>query len=776
MMYRKGRDGFVLVYVFFLLFIIGGMVLVYNQSLRHRDVQIRLNTDRTHARFLARSGIELLLYAAREAQDPTQLKSPNLTGGGLLPFVLNTSTEIEKRVAAGASSDDDSRELLAQLLGKDALEPIDKLAKSLPAATIQLTLTMDASDPSSGVIRDVALKTIRVSIRSEARVRKAEETYETSETWYVHSTLPAAASKFTLAMLSPPGAPNASQVTTTGDDAGGTAPIVLFHHPDDCNPMAQDPFRKDETNQKPLTTTPMEPANMQERLVDRGLTGLGGVQRLKLASGGTPFGEYHAALPPTGGKVSYPQASRLPEQPEPISKLHPVDPVDPLVRQAGFVQGTVFGHFLDIDENELLGPAPTDGGADAVSQIKIHGTGVNPSPGLMIGETYRVMAGISDIAVDRDMSGRDEADQAATAGRSLPEREGIDPFLKNADEGTYNAAVSLEQAGPVFSYQGMTSFGNHGLINNLNLMVDSNADGIPDQTVMSEIAHNPVRLPLDEWQYRKCFKDYADYQRYMCKFVTFPANFSLNIGGLPPEQAAGVLRELAFGKTPPPGLDAFVMRDVKLLHRDAVHRSMTGKDHDVYADTAGVGADALLEAARTGLQNRWPTEIPFVVLGQKNFEKLFMVGDQIDLQGRRVQVVTVESEPAPLTFDRVVSVKPGSGGVLETPIFRCKGLLNAGLRDAFAPLVIKTAQLILVGRGPFEAVFVPGSVKQESVTNYSVVKGSLALTSLPGGSDLVRPLIVSYDPRLDPTADSNSLYYRIGFDLPPEAHEWKERQ
>lgn len=182
----------------------------------------------------------------------------------------------------------------------------------------------------------------------------------------------------------------------------------------------------------------------------------------------------------------------------------------------------------------------------------------------------------------------------------------------------------------------------------------------------------------------------------------------------------------------------------------------------------------LAEAIFAGARARYPAETTYMVRGQAKFQEIFMPGGQIDLQGLKVMVVRERPEDRPgLEFDGEVAVKPGSGGTLITERFKARALKNPGTGSGYAPLVLQAQELVMAGKGPFEGVIVPGNIVQERVSDYTVIRGSLAVGSLPGS--LANPLVVQYDPRNDPTAPDATQYYRAHFRRDARAYELEDR-
>jgi hypothetical protein len=749
-------------------FVIGALIYTYHQGVRHRNVQVKLGSDRAAARFLARAGIDALKHAFREAPDPGRIdpEQADTRSASLLPFMLGSPETLARTIEARTRGTDDHRELLDQLLGAAALAPLDDLARRFPSARVRLELAMSAAPLVSGsVLKDFALKSVTLRYRSTATVRRAQEAFEAPDSLTVYSRLPAVVSRMTLAATGLPGGANTHRVTASGADAGGMAPLVLFHAPADLDPLTQDPFRSGSAAApRRMETEPRvaAAADLVGASKGRGLVLLsgGGVDRrvdLQVASGAGPFGEYHSIYPPAGGRTSYPAAQRLADQPPKMRAFAPPDPRDPRIRQAAFVQGAVFGFFDGIDAQALLGDPPAPAIVPSgTSQIKLYGTATHPSAAAVLGNVHRVMAGLSGVATDRDATSRDEGEQRSAVGRDLPVREGIDPFLRDCDASTFAAELARERAIDP-PYARLLPFGEHGRIANENATADLDGDGTRETRVASEAPHDPLPLDLASWKYSNLFETHDEYRTVMSKYVSFPANLSLALAAGSADRSAEVLRGIAFGKDRPPGAhDDWLLTGVMVPHRDGLHAGAA------YLDTRGAPPEQLDAALAMGSSSLYPGQPTYVIRGQRMFERYFMPGGVIDLLGLRVQVLPERPEDPPvLSFDREVQVAPGSGGVLDVPIFRAKGLSNAGEPGRAGPLLVRCDELVLAGRGPFEAVFVPGTIVMEGVTDYAVIRGSLALSGAP--TSLSHPLVVCWDPRTDPTSPVAPLEYRIAF-------------
>ena len=54
------------------------------------------------------------------------------------------------------------------------------------------------------------------------------------------------------------------------------------------------------------------------------------------------------------------------------------------------------------------------------SRLHLFGDQQNPSPTKIVGKVYQKLASITALSIDRDATGKDEADQTASCGVALP--------------------------------------------------------------------------------------------------------------------------------------------------------------------------------------------------------------------------------------------------------------------------------------------------------------------------------------------------------------------
>lgn len=809
MRYRSSRSGYILVYVLVLSLVMGALVLAYQESFRQRNAQVRLNTDRVSARFLARAAIDTLRYGFREAPDPARLAGQvDLESGPILPFLLADTRSVMKRIARKVGEAGDHRALLEQLLGADTLAGLDRLTAEVPGAQVQVFADMATGAPPAGPVKDPALKTLFVNLRAVARVRKAVESYAFTETLTVYSLLPVAA-KFTLAGVNVASV-NTAKITSDGKPGDGPAPLVLFHHPGDCDVVAASPFEGTPGSEKPLVEKAVAAKDVIAANADRGFVFLDSSDadravKLHVGAGGTPYGEMHTVYAPKGGQTYTPQPEPIPDPPGKFKSFTPDNPTNPGAKQAADLEGAALGFHKDTNAQGALVPLPaaptgnptgpgyeepapdvvytgdapppdfdpTAGGDPAAtpeappepvspaaleglaaSRILPFGTGTFPSQTAVLGNVQRAVAWIANIGVDRDATSEDENAQATAAGRKVGVIDAHEPVLVNADEASYRADVAGESA-TIVTYRRLRPFGDNGQVTNAN----------------AEFAGEDPTIALDltQWKYGALFDDYGQYKSVMSRELSFPANLSLSLPALAPSQAAETLRNLALGRPLPAPVDDYLLKEARVEHRDRLHLALADK---TWLDLKGSAPDALRNALSEGLAKRHPADDALEVRGQRELERLFLFGGTLDLKGLRVRVITEGGRGiASVTVPGVLNVR--GGGVLECERFEAGGISNPGQGDSFAPFVLRTKELVLAGKGPYEALVSARSIRQEDIRAYSVIRGALFLDEPLLENRF--PLVVSWDPRLDPTGPDAALYYRLAYQPGARGYDLLER-
>lgn len=749
----RSRHGFILAAVLVVAAAAGALALLAHQHMRQRSVQVAQGGDQASARFLARGALDCLKFALREACAPPPPGVQVTTSGNDLYALLLCELPAIRKEAAGA------RAFLDRRLGAKALEPVDRLVAKLPSASVELSVAFEPGTTAPvGLVQDPVVKRLRVRLGAKARVRFAQVELSVDDEWQVHSQLPLAG-KFTFACANVRGVADQKLHDDGRAYAESPASIVLINHPKDGDALAADPFARGA--EKPLVDRSVPASALVTAHADRGLVLLSGPPEapavyLPVGAGGAPAGELSTVWRPDSGQPAPPFAKPVADQPSLIKSFAPVDPRPPNAGQAAWIQGAVLGFSTTLDAS-LLDAAPDGGPAsELASRLKVFGTGAMPSPTAVIGPVWRVLAAVSSVAIDRDATEADESAQAAAAGRPLPVRDGREPFLAWAGETAYQEDLDAELSAAEPAYKRLRLFGSegqHGYVDNVNALVD----GVP---VASEAGLEKIALDLTVWKYANLFAGYEEYKRVMSRHLAFPANWSLALAGMPSEQAMDTLRLAAFGKAGLTGAGDWLVSALTLTHRDALHREAAlAASGGVYLASGRTGAAELWSAVDASAGERSAFDVTVHVKGQRGLEERFIRSGQLDLGGLTVVVDPVEGLPAGLAFDHPLAVRAGSGGVLVTPSLACPALLNPGEPQDFAPLSIVAGELVLTGKGPFEAVLKAGRIRIDADVDCAVVKGALVMGGVPEG--LPVPLVVTWDPRLDPTGEAAAAHYRV---------------
>jgi len=209
------------------------------------------------------------------------------------------------------------------------------------------------------------------------------------------------------------------------------------------------------------------------------------------------------------------------------------------VRQDPFLQ-VLFRGFCQGMQNQapdLFGPSLPPG--PGTCPLMLFGSAVRPVRTLVVGRVAAGAARITCISVDRDETGGEEEVQEAEAGRALPRRETVDPFLACVDERAFGEALEAEKTRPLdlphlrpFCTKSLLSrarAGNGGAIGlavNLNHQPGEDVDGVAGMRLACEEDHDPVRLDLSQYSYGRIFGNHENYCRYSS---TARSHFSWNL-------------------------------------------------------------------------------------------------------------------------------------------------------------------------------------------------------------------------------------------------------
>lgn len=754
------REGFVLVFVITLAVIIGGLVFAYRTLYQHRHGQILLGQDRVTARFLARSGIDVVKHALHGAVDGYQpAKNPNIDKPGLVELFLTDAATFQKKI--GGRKD---RKLIEEMTGEKSLAPLDRLLADIAGATVELEIEFAPRpyDPD-GPVKDPVLKWIDVTLRAVATRRKASESCQVIESWLVHSLLPPVVSKMTLTGLRIPPSPNEHVIDADGKDVSGEPPILVFNHPGDIDLDAKDPVTSVKGSLKPMIEAPIPAEKLVETFADRGFIFLTSTLEdrtvnLQLAHGSRDLGELHTVFDVSKRPVQFVSPRTLTQQPPAMTEFRAPDPISKGLDQGAVVEGRVSGFHQKVDLDNILGPLPEPAGGNAAgaSQIRPFGVPAHPSPTVVVGRVNRVMAAITNVGVDRDASDADEKEQEESAGMKLPVGETEEPLLAHCQPDSFEEDIAKEEGSDDPYYQCLFPFPEGGSCPNRNTAADTDGDGRTDTPVETESRHDPVIIATKLWKYGRLFKGYDEYRRYMSKYTVFPINLAAYLPAQPYERSVDWILTNAFGEVPVEAKQ-YVVTDLTLDHRDALHRRLSNVR---YLDSKGKGLEGLEAAIEASLALVPPGQEVVEIRGQGTFERIFMSSGKLDLRGHHVRLVpTTPGLPSSLSFEAPLMVSPGTSGTLEVGVLRARGLTNPGEGDRYAPIRVVTEELILDGPGPYEGIFVTRKVSQEQKPGSAVIRGNLVLRG--DVSALSHPLILVYDLRNDPTAEGAPAFYRL---------------
>jgi prepilin-type N-terminal cleavage/methylation domain-containing protein len=753
---RRPRSGYVLYAVGAALAVLASILLMFQATQRVRDTEVRLTTDEVIARMLARGAVETLSYHAERDVDDL-LREPALAGEGgrLRDVLLLDGAALERLFAEGG---DDARGLLEQLLGGAPFEHIRAMAADSRGAEFHYKVEARVPPPQpDDTVKDPVPKQVEIGFTVRCRLRHAEQSFRGDLTFRVYSQLAGVLGRFGLIWT---GARqermNGLVVDAGGRRLSGSAPVVAFHHPDDYDPS--DPLLA-----KPASPPPPPPApartlksmlagakpvtdagELAPRLAGRGAVYLEwhrGGATLRIAAGAGAAGQLFQTSTDAGGKPVELAARPVDPQPEKVERFRATSGD---VKQRGTVQGAVFGYFDGIDRDGLLGP-PTvaEDPGEGTACVRPLGSAAHPSAGLVYGAIAASLAAITDLAIDRDDTGADEAAQAKALGRRPPERDTIDPFLRHGTPEEYDADLLREAGGQ--SYQRLAFFGSPDL--GPGRAHDMNGPGM-------------VTLDTQQWKYGALFTDHDDYARVMSRRVAVPYNTLLRAAanGDPQE----TLRQIAFWPEPP-RFYRDVIDEAFWEHADPLHAQLApSAGHRTFADTRGIGTHALAVLIRESPAAPRFSPHRIQCKGEELFRSSFVKNQTLNLEGTTVSLVPASSAaPPPKLVLDAVTVPPGGGGVLIAPDVTLAGVTLQGEGGTRAPLVIVAARLTLKGPGPFEGVYlVTESLSLHDDEGHALVRGTLFAGPQVALNRLERPLAVVFDPRMDPIGPEAHRQYR----------------
>ena len=752
----------------FLTFVVAALVFAFHQRMLHRNAQVRRFRDRATATYLARAGIDLVKFALREARTRGAGEpGVDLNSGPLLHVLLAEASTLQQVLGTRIEADEDHSDLLRRLLGPQSLDPLDALLARFPGARVLLRVRV-VVEPASPqrMVRDPVLKTVQMTVESEARLGTIREVFTFEEPIWVYNLLPKGASRFTLAL----GDNSASWIHAMlgdGNHEGGDFPICLFHRPEDGDPLAPAAL---EPGPLPISPTIEGPDEITSLIPGRGLVYLSErTPPLPVASALGPFGEGHLL-----GRIG--SASDIdvwmqdhPAPPGSLSSLRGRDPRSPQIEQAGGIRTSVTGYSPTL--NQAMGPPSELVLSQSVPRLKLMGTPSMPSGTVVVGGGDRQVQEWNRLDIDRDASDQDEQEQRALTGLSLPTYDGRGGWLLPVDAGTYGEKLAQEAGSDAQGRRlGMTDLSPPSGLTNINAWYDGDGDGTRDTRVSSETGHDPIFVDPVAFTYGAVFGDHSAFSPFASGPRTLPSLALLEVAGLDPERARARLIDLV--RSPDAVLQQYRITRLTVPFTDSLHPQLGESAMDPYLDTQDQDFESLGRTIREGIAIRHPGDAPVVIRGQDLFESVYLTGGQLDLEGRLVRVLPLDVPDPPdlLIFEAPIIVKPGSGGILEVDRLELPALINSGDAGGYGPLVVRVRELVLTGDGPFEACFAADQVvydrgsppEPSAPLRPTLIRGSLVVSTLPRAP--AGPIMIQWDPRNDPTGIRAPLYYR--YDCP----------
>lgn len=660
-----------------------GLATAFHLASRTRDSQVRLATDQARARFLARATVQALQFAFRQATEGTHAfaGAASLSSGHLPDVLLNGREGLARVWGRKAPLGQDHRPFLEQVLGTEALEPIDDLARFAHDGRLRFTVEYE-TDPAPrppGHLDPVA-KQVTFHYDVEAHVGEgARDRYRGTDSLSVGSRLPILLSKLTAAGHTRPPSPNGLSNDESGVREDGRTPVLLFHGGEISPSSSTDP------SSSSLPPRPMPPLfasvppegpgeAASDALAGRGLVHLAGSSVAKITAGTRNLGQESMVAPPD------PAETPLPRERVSLPELSEATEV------------TFTGFHREVRLPNLLGSPPAFLSAPDSAHLHLFGTAAVPSPTVVMGDSRLALGAV---------------------------------FRRQRPDGT---------------------------------------------TVTTS------------------------------RILTPPVNAAHVLGTRPRLEALGMLAALTVSSDAGPAslLEKTLQRQWDLYHTDALHRAVEASEgHRRYFSTEGLeDPEADMFAAGT-LQSPPLVGDTFVVHDQGEFERFFLVGGELDLQGFEVIFVPDKGAPPPtLELPGAVRVRPGMGGSIQVETFISRGLRNPTAREDLAPIRVRARRAVLEGAGPHAAMFEVEEVETRGLAPAVWIEGNLSCRCGPGGpgfgpsgGGLPRvegdpALAVAYDVRLDPTGPNYQDTYLFDFalashhleQLPPIWDEGEDRK
>ncbi|MBI3893677.1 MAG: hypothetical protein HY303_19330 [Candidatus Wallbacteria bacterium] len=701
------------------------------RDMRHRDVWTHRYSSGEAALAMAQGGVSTVLFAIRNAIQPVSLIG-DVNKDTLFAFLLQDPGAIRLAQDRVSSRGGDFTEFILQSCGATALDPIRRVLMRYPGAKLRLflrivpmplhvTLSVGKQDVNDK-FRDPVEKEVKLRVVATVAYGGATRTAWTEKAIRVYSTLIPLTPRFTAYVKD--GGPDGQVANEYLSDRSGApvtdgdlGPTVLYNNGEHVDP----------TSKVPQPPSP-------------GLLFFGTNPTIfKLTAGGGQWKGEDFHLSQEGGP---PRAFAVDNPPPAIAAARPHDPDHSDEEQALMIQGAFWGYHQGMNFLALFG---RDGFDERSSRLHLFGDQDLPSPTQAIGRVLQGLAMYTDLAIDRDATGKDEDEQRKACARDLPVRESVDPFLKRVTSSEYSTDTTRESAG-----QPTTS------------LIPFNSPGLPPWSVVnqnyrcdgavlpSEVGRETIRLDPATYQYSLLFGTFELYNSWACREVQVAAN---EVPELMQRPAAESFQLLARALLPFKSNPAFAdkLADVvkfQLAYTDPLHLSMPPGDGDrLHFDNSRVPDELMSKFDPTQLaRDRVVLRMSAKEFLARHIAREPQCGMKLIMGGRAIEVVGELDFPWP--------VQVVDGGLLVADRVR----FEAGLKQPspLTRLSIVASSLELLPRTSVEAAIWcvdPGKAKGVTFT------GSLGTHTLKDLTEWQGCRIV-YDGRYDPTGPSAHEAYR----------------
>lgn len=756
----RDRTGIVLYLVLGVLATVGSILFLLHASFTQWERRLHVDTDEVVARHLARGALEALAFAMEAELDVREGRSRHDVVRGRLGEVLCGDERTLARALEHGGGADGARALIAQLVGPEVFGTIGELAKPWTGAEFswRISLKPQVAGPVTA-LADAVVKNVTLHVECTCHLNHARRVAEADLGFTVGSILPGVLGRFTLAWT-PGTTVDGLTVDQSGASLTSTKPLVCFNDPSEYSPT--DPLWSGKTEKPRALKAPgfSKIDELEKALSGRGAVFLSGESKasplvMQVAAGSGPAGQGFQLFTSAGAKPFVPERQSIASAPSRIRSMHPSQP-GTSVRQEAWIEGVVTGFYSGVNARGQQGG---DVSTEASSFVRPLGTSAHPSAGLVYGHARARLAAVSNLAVDRDQTSKDEGQQLKSVGFALPVPEVREPPLRNVTAASFAAEIARERANTPL--QELFFFGSEmlgpGLAQNGNLIATSESGG--GGVVDCERPFPRITLLRLFYKYGRMFETYAEYEAVMSRKLELAYNGLLRYPSMDPAAAEAELMKLAFARTSPPD-DRDMLSSARMEHTDSLHQQLSST---LFVDSARAAVPETALGALVSATSAGPRMVRTGVTchGLELFRASFLTGTTLDLDGWWVSLAgATAADPPPALELENVSVGPLGGGVLEVASLALSGLTNTGTGVQLQPLVVKVGTLKLKGLGPYEGTFIVNDRLEvvPGVEGHAVIRGNLVLA--PGATlDLKGALAVVRAPALDPTAEGAHAYY-----------------